>query len=121
MRKNDTAVVTYLETPGSRPNRNQRVLHYADRWEFWSYNSLIVKITLDGTVMLYPEWNASGTTNRYRKQFLGEGLSETRRKARAGTYLLAPGADPSGERFTHEEWTQSSAQGHENEGAGHGI
>ena len=58
---------------------------------FQSYNSIIAfqdaktgKVTLDEKY-----WDYSTTTVRYRNQFLGEGINETRKKIKDGTYTLA--------------------------------
>ncbi len=60
---------------------------------FQSYDSIIaiktylhsgsVKITLDkGT------WDYSKTTGKYRNEFLGEGIAETRKKIKSGEYSM---------------------------------
>ena len=41
------------------------------------------KITLDEYY-----WDYSTTTGKYRNQFLNEGIAETRKKIKAGTYVL---------------------------------
>ena len=57
---------------------------------FQSYDSIIAvrnkktdKITLDSYF-----WDYSVTTGKYRNQFLGEGIAETRKKIKDGTYKL---------------------------------
>lgn len=57
---------------------------------FQSYDSIIAiediskdKITLDSYF-----WDYSVTTGKYRNQFLGEGINETRKKIKDGTYKL---------------------------------
>ena len=57
---------------------------------FQSYRSVIAvqdehgKITLDKY-----KWDYSATTGKYRNQFLGEGINDTRKKIEAGIYSLA--------------------------------
>ena len=62
---------------------------------FQSYNSVIAKreyytnalgekITLDSHF-----WDYSATTGKYRNQFLGEKIAETRAKIESGEYILA--------------------------------
>jgi len=43
----------------------------------------IIKVSLDREL-----WNYSTTTGKYRNQFLGEGISETRKKIESGEYIL---------------------------------
>lgn len=60
---------------------------------FQSYQSIIakrvwpsggfMKIVLDSTY-----WNYSVTTSKYRRQFLGESVAETRAKIKSGEYIL---------------------------------
>jgi len=55
---------------------------------FQSYNTVIAikdggKVTLDRD-----SWDYSVTTGRYRNDFLGEGIAETRKKIESGEYLL---------------------------------
>jgi hypothetical protein len=56
---------------------------------FQSYKSIIVKrsegkITLDDYF-----WDYSKTTSKYRNDFLGEGVAQTRSKIASGEYKLA--------------------------------
>ncbi len=56
---------------------------------FQSYSTLIVVRTPDGQVFLdESSWDYSATTGRYRGQFLGEGIAETRKKIASGVYKL---------------------------------
>lgn len=57
---------------------------------FQSYNSIIAKIdrrTKKITLDKY-YWDYSRTTGKYRNQFLGEGIAETRAKIKSGEYKL---------------------------------
>jgi len=77
---------------------NQFIITDKSKEIFQSYNSIIAikeykkgvngeydyKTTLDEYY-----WDYSVTTGRYRNQFLGEGINETRKKIKEGTYKLA--------------------------------
>ena len=57
---------------------------------FKSYESIIAKITIYGEVTVDPVyWDYSVTTGRYRNEFLGEGIADTRAKIASGEYELA--------------------------------
>ena len=69
---------------------NQFIINDKNKETFQSYNSVIAvrnkktdKITLDSYF-----WDYSVTTGKYRNQFLGEGINETRKKIKDGTYKL---------------------------------
>lgn len=56
---------------------------------FQSYDSVIVRITPNGTVKLDKKyWDYSVTTGKYRNQFLGESKKETQAKIDSGEYKL---------------------------------
>tara|TARA_A100001011_G_C13933695_1_gene684250 strand:+ start:80 stop:349 length:270 start_codon:yes stop_codon:yes gene_type:complete len=70
---------------------NQFIIEDNKQEVFQSYNSIIAKrnkktdkITLDSYY-----WDYSVTTGKYRNQFLGEGINETRKKIKEGIYKLA--------------------------------
>ena len=69
---------------------NQFIIDNKNKEIFQSYNSIIAvrnkktdKITLDSYY-----WDYSVTTGKYRNQFLGEGIAETRKKIKEGVYNL---------------------------------
>ena len=69
---------------------NQFIIDDKNKETFQSYDSIIAvrnkktdKITLDSCF-----WDYSVTTGKYRNQFLGEGIAETRKKIKDGTYKL---------------------------------
>ena len=71
------------------PVANQFIIYTAEGSYFQSYDSVIVtnnsgKITLDNNT-----WDYSPTTGKYRNEFLGEGIAETRAKIESGEYTLA--------------------------------
>ena len=67
--------------------------NFLSRETFQSYNSVIaVKTNWSDSTRIELDknyWDYSVTTGRYRNQFLGEGISETRRKIESGEYILA--------------------------------
>lgn len=61
-----------------------------DEIYFQSYSSIIAKRDYKGNVILDEnKWDYSVTTGKYRNQFLGEGIAETRKKIASGEYKLA--------------------------------
>ena len=69
---------------------NQFIIDGKNKETFQSYDSIIAvrnkttnKITLDSYF-----WDYSVTTGKYRNQFLGEGINETRKKIKNGIYKL---------------------------------
>lgn len=57
---------------------------------FQSYGSVIAMIDENRQVWLDENrWNYSTTTGKYRNQFLGENIAETRKKIKSGEYKLA--------------------------------
>ncbi len=68
---------------------NQFIITDGNKTVFQSYQSVIAikegdKVTLDKD-----KWDFSVTTGKYRNQFLGEGIAETRKKIKSGLYTLA--------------------------------
>jgi len=58
---------------------------------FQSYNSMIVKKPLEvwNKIQLDQKyWNYSNTTGKYRNIFLGETITETKKKIKSGEYIL---------------------------------
>ena len=69
---------------------NQFLIREKNKKIFQSYDSIIAikdyktgKTTLDEYY-----WDYSVTTGKYRNQFLGEGIAETRKKIETGEYKL---------------------------------
>ena len=55
---------------------------------FQSYRSIIAKRS-EGKIYLDEYyWDYSVTTGKYRNEFLGEGIAETRKKIASGEYIL---------------------------------
>lgn len=56
---------------------------------FQSYNTVIAVIDKKRQVWLdSSSWDCSTTTGKYRNQFLGENIAETRKKIKSGEYKL---------------------------------
>ena len=59
---------------------------------FQSYSSIIVKKNYEGekpiTYLDQKYWNYSNTTGKYRNIFLGESITETKKKIKSGEYIL---------------------------------
>lgn len=86
-----TAKVRQMKSFSSgRPVANQFVIYTDEGTYFQSYDSVIAfrdnnrKIILDSYY-----WDYSRTTSKYRNQFLGEGIADTRSKIESGEYKLA--------------------------------
>ena len=86
-----TAKVRQMTSNSSgNPVANQFVIYTDEGTYFQSYNSVIAfrdnerKITLDKYY-----WDYSRTTGKYRNEFLGEYIADTRAKIESGEYKLA--------------------------------
>lgn len=88
--------VENMESPrGNKPVPNQFIITTEFGRYFQSYKSIIAyipnaqqqgngcKITLDKTY-----WDYSTTTGKYRNEFLGETIADTRKKIASGEYVL---------------------------------
>ena len=86
-----TAKVRQMKSVRSgRPVANQFILYAPDGNYFQSYNSVIAFIDNNGKITLDSYyWDYSRTTGKYRNQFLGEGIVDTRSKIDSGEYKLA--------------------------------
>lgn len=82
--------VTVRNMQSSRGNDvpNQFIIFTSDGTYFQSYDSIIAKIDNENNVTLGKDWNYSKTTGKYRNQFLGESLAETRKKIKSGEYKI---------------------------------
>ena len=86
-----TAKVRQMKSVRSgNPVANQFIIYTDEGNYFQSYDSVIAfrgednKITLDEYY-----WDYSRTTSKYRNQFLGESIADTRAKIDSGEYKLA--------------------------------
>ena len=55
---------------------------------FQSYRSMIVKKSQGKIYLDEYYWDYSTTTGKYRNDFLGEGIADTRKKIETGEYIL---------------------------------
>ncbi len=72
------------------PVANQFIIEDKNARYFQSYDSVIVKVNYKTgkTYLDRNTWDYSTTTGKYRNQFLGEGIAQTRAKIKAGEYKL---------------------------------
>jgi len=82
-----------MESSNGNKVPNQFIIEHKGKEYFQSYRSVIAvkkwtpkgyEITLDEQ-----DWDYSRTTGKYRNEFLGEGIEQTRQKIKDGTYKLA--------------------------------
>ena len=73
-----------------KPVANQFIIYTDEGTYFQSYQSVIAFRANDGRITLDSYyWEYSPTTGKYRNQFLGEGIADTRAKIDSGEYKLA--------------------------------
>ena len=73
-----------------RPVANQFIIYTSEGKYFQSYDSVIAFKDNEGNVTLDDyTWDYSRTTGKYRNEFLGEGIVDTRAKIESGKYKLA--------------------------------
>ena len=73
-----------------KPVANQFIIYTDEGTYFQSYQSVIAFRANDGRITLDSYyWEYSPTTGKYRNQFLGEGIADTRAKIESGEYKLA--------------------------------
>lgn len=87
--------VRQLRNKNGRDIPNQFIITTYDSGNKWtrkyfqSYESIIAFIDDDGfTVLDKTYWDYSKTTGKYRNQFLGEDINETRKKIKSEEYRL---------------------------------
>ena len=69
---------------------NQFIICTPEGSYFQSYSSIIAFEDNQGNVTLdESKWNYSRTTSKYRNNFLGEGIADTRKKIKSGVYKMA--------------------------------
>jgi ABC-type Fe3+ transport system substrate-binding protein len=79
-----------ISNSSGNPVANQFIIYASDGNYFQSYNSVIAFKGNDGKITLdHYYWDYSRTTGKYRNQFLGEGIADTRAKIESGEYELA--------------------------------
>ena len=83
--------VENIESSKGNKIANQFVITDDNGNEFFqSYNSMIVKkdSSADTIYLDQKYWNYSNTTGKYRNIFLGESITETKKKIKSGEYIL---------------------------------
>ena len=85
-----TAKVRQMTSDRSgRPVANQFIIYTNKGTYFQSYDSVIAFKSNDGKITLDDHyWDYSRTTGKYRNQFLGESIVDTRAKIKSGEYEL---------------------------------
>ena len=68
---------------------NQFIIWADGKKIFQSYHSIIAMIENGQVTLDENKWDYSTTTGKYRNDFLGEGINETRKKIKSGEYKLA--------------------------------
>lgn len=81
--------VSNMDSPSGSPVPNQFIIYTPEGTYFQSYSSVIVFKSSKGIVLDECKWDYSTTTGKYRNMFLGEDITETRKKIKSGEYLLA--------------------------------
>ena len=80
--------VENMTSPQGNKVANQFIITDKGDEYFQSYNSIIAKRS-NGKIYLDDVfWDYSRTTGKYRNEFLGEGIAETRKKIKSGEYKL---------------------------------
>lgn len=86
----DKIRVENMESSRGNIIANQFIIRTDKGKYFQSYESIIAFIDNQGNITLDKNrWDYSTTTGKYRNIFLGEGIAETRKKIKNGTYKLA--------------------------------
>ena len=80
--------VENMTSPQGNKVANQFIITDKGDEYFQSYKSIIAKRS-NGKIYLDDVfWDYSRTTGKYRNEFLGEGIAETRKKIKSGEYIL---------------------------------
>ncbi len=78
-----------MGTPNGNTAPNQFLIQTQNGIHFQSYRSVIAFRPRRGKIQLDKNyWDYSATTGKYRNIFLGEGITETRKKIKSGEYKL---------------------------------
>jgi len=67
---------------------NQFIINDEGAEYFQSYRSIIAKKSQGKIYLDEYYWDYSTTTGKYRNEFLGEGIADTRKKIQSGEYIL---------------------------------
>tara|TARA_R100000353_G_C6462158_1_gene184184 strand:+ start:571 stop:846 length:276 start_codon:yes stop_codon:yes gene_type:complete len=80
--------VENMYSPNGNRVANQFIITDNGDEYFQSYRSIIAKRSKGKIYLDDYYWNYSVTTGKYRNEFLGEGIAETRKKIASGEYIL---------------------------------
>lgn len=77
-------------TNSGAPVANQFIIDTPEGQYFQSYRTIIAFYENKTGIFYLDEnaWDYSVTTGKYRNQFLNEGIADTRKKIKSGTYKL---------------------------------
>jgi len=67
---------------------NQFIVRTDKGTYFQSYCTVIAFKPYSGKIQLDPNYDCSVTTGKYRNEFLGEGIADTRNKIKSGEYII---------------------------------
>ncbi len=89
-RRTDNMKIQNMTSANGNSVPNQFIIDAPDGLYFQSYKTIIAfKPSNGGPIQLDArKWDCSPTTGKYRNQFLGETIKETRAKIKSGDYLL---------------------------------
>ena len=80
--------VKNMTSPRGNKVANQFIITDNGDEYFQSYRSIIAKRSKGKIYLDDYYWDYSVTTGKYRNEFLGEGIAETRKKINSGEYIL---------------------------------
>ena len=80
--------VENMYSPNGNKVPNQFIITDNGDEYFQSYRSIIAKRSKGKIYLDDYYWDYSVTTGKYRNEFLGEGIAETRKKIASGEYIL---------------------------------
>ena len=80
--------VENMYSPNGNKVANQFIITDNGDEYFQSYKSIIAKRSKGKIYLDDYYWDYSVTTGKYRNEFLGEGIAETRKKIASGEYIL---------------------------------
>ena len=84
----DKMKVENMYSPNGNKVANQFIITDNGDEYFQSYRSIIAKRSKGKIYLDDYYWDYSRTTGKYRNEFLGEGIAETRKKIASGEYIL---------------------------------
>jgi len=79
--------IEYIRVENFLGAKNQFLIHGNNWVGFQSYDSPIA-VKRFGKIYIFPDWDYSVTTGKYRNAFLGEVKAETEKKIKNGTYKM---------------------------------